>query len=500
MKYLYILAATIAFLLLTASCDDFLDRLPYGETRIQDVPEDDLEAMSAGALFDAYAHMRQMGVSGRPLISMYSIIADDADKGSLPTDGGPHIQMEAFTFSPNGNLFINSAYTTNLEGVAKSNKAIHYIDSLYTKSEKEAEKQGLIAESRFLRGFYYYNLARLYGGMQLLEKRLTVDDPIPPRSTLQETYDFIEKDFKFAIDCPLPSKSEWGMKWAGRATKGAAQAYLAKLYMLQNRWSEIYSLTSEIISSGEYDLNTPYDKIFREEYENCSESVFEIQAETNLYTDAKTEFAQIQGVRSVDLDLGWGFNVPSAKLLDEYEEGDPRKEATVLVRGTTMDDGTFIPESAANLYYNKKVYIRANERAAHPDKQGGWVNVRLVRYAEIVLIHAEACNELGKTQEALDALEMVRARARGNNNAVLPKVTVTSKQDIFNAIVHERRIELALEFERYPDLLRWNQAETVLAPKWKRGKHEFFPIPQTEIDKGGKNENGENIIKQNPGY
>lgn len=125
--------------------------------------------------------------------------------------------------------------------------------------------------------------------------------------------------------------------------------------------------------------------------------------------------------------------------------------------------------------------------------QGKWVNIRLIRYADVLLMHAEAANEIGNVNEALDKLEMVRARARGNNTDVLPKVTTREPNELREKIRHERRIELALEFGRFYDLVRWGVAKDVIK-NFVPGKHELFPIPQEEIDKS----NG--VITQNPNY
>ena len=121
------------------------------------------------------------------------------------------------------------------------------------------------------------------------------------------------------------------------------------------------------------------------------------------------------------------------------------------------------------------------------------MNIRLIRYADVVLMHAEAAVETGNTAEALSKLEMVRARARGTDNTVLPKITTTDLTELRAKIHQERRIELAMEWERFYDLVRWDEAKTVI-PAFVVGKHELFPIPQTEIDKSG------GIITQNPGY
>ena len=153
-------------------------------------------------------------------------------------------------------------------------------------------------------------------------------------------------------------------------------------------------------------------------------------------------------------------------------------------------------DAAAYKFFNKKVYVSLAERALYgrsTDIQAYWLNIRLIRYADVLLMHAEAACELGNSTEALAKLEMVRERARGGNSTLLPKITTTVKDELRAKIHHERRIELALEWERFFDLVRWDEAKTAITG-FVVGKHELFPIPQTEIDKS------EGRLTQNPGY
>ncbi len=284
---------------------------------------------------------------------------------------------------------------------------------------------------------------------------------------------------------------------AGRATQNAARAVLAKTYLYQKKWSEALAQTTAIIASGDNDLNTPYGEMFTEANEFNSESVFEVYCEQKptekIYLSS--QYGQIQGFRGIP-NLGWGFNGPSQALMDAYEAGDPRKAATVLGDGETIEGKKTKADAAAYKFFNKKVYVSLAERALYgrsTDIQAYWLNIRLIRYADVLLMHAEAACELGNSTEALAKLELVRERARGGNSAVLPKITITNKEELRAKIHHERRIELALEWERFFDLVRWDEAKTAITG-FVVGKHELFPIPQTEIDKS------EGRLTQNPGY
>ncbi len=486
MKLRYMTAALAAILLSAGCSDNFLDRQPYGSTTNEDLGFSENE-LFLGMVFDTYGHLRSYDVSAMPFVGITSVTSDDADKGSTPTDSPEMGQLDNFTFNADNGL-IGAWYSGNFSGVTKTNDALAFLADAPQNDSIEVMK----AESRFMRALYYFNLVRAFGGMPIVDHKLAQDELAPARSSLDSTYRFIRQDLEYAVPI-LPEKSVGGTRWYGRATRGAAKAYLAKVHLYQKNWSEAYRLTSEIINSGEYNLSTPYDKIFTEAEENGPESVFETQCEQNILYGQSigSQYAEVQGVRG-SLNLGWGFNVPSQALLDAYEPGDPRRDATVIFRGTYVEPNEFVPTDADNPYYNKKVYPWIAERNK-PNRdfwngywqKGSWIDVRLMRYADVVLMNAEAACELGNTADALAKLEMVRARARGDNKDILPKVTTTDITELRAAIHHERRIELAMEGERYFDLIRWGEAAKVLGSKWVPGKNELFPIPQRQIDLSG---------------
>ncbi len=262
-----------------------------------------------------------------------------------------------------------------------------------------------------------------------------------------------------------------------------------------------------------YNLNTPFNKIFRESGENSSESIFELQCTATPSqpgsNDIGSQFAQVQGVRGAgEWNLGWGWHTPTQLLADAFEKDDPRKDETLLYFIKTGDDPNNIQAnqpwgekpianaSVINEFYNKKAYTDPSLRLTYT-KGGFWFNIRIIRFAEVVLMAAESANEIGKTPEAMEYLEMVRARARNGNNNILPKITTIDQTAMREAIRHERRIELAMEWDRFYDLVRWGIAKQVLHAAGKtnyQDKHALLPIPQAEVDKS----NG--VLKQNPNY
>lgn len=494
-----IFLTVIGAMMLTSCNDDLLNLEPKGkwhQGNFTDTTDVDLSVIAESKVLEAYAHMRDWSVTQFAFLGVTSIISDDADKGSTPSDAPVHKDFENFTMNASNSL-VKDHYTGNFNGVSKANEALSLVASI---PEENPKKPQLLGEALFLRAYYYFRLAQSFGGVPLVSTVLSPEDPVPARASINETYSFIEADLLEAIN-NLPDKdyyeSEGGV---GRATSSAAKGFLAKIYLYQSRWGDVIGLTSSIINSGVYDLSTPIDEIFTEKEENGSESLFEVQAESLEDQMATCEYAQIQGTRGA-LDHGWGFNVPSQKLVDAFEEGDPRRLTTVLYTGSTLPDGTIVPsvdEGSVNPYYNMKVHQWVSEinKAGRPERPfGGWINVRLLRYADIVLMHAEAANEMGDANDALEKLEWIRKRARNGNNNVLPQITTTDQTELRTKIHFERRIELAMEHERYFDLIRWGLAESVLGPDgWTAGKHEVLPIPQVEIDRA----NG--TLVQNPGY
>jgi hypothetical protein len=202
----------------------------------------------------------------------------------------------------------------------------------------------------------------------------------------------------------------------------------------------------------------------------------------------------VQGVRSVARG-GWGFNVPTTDLAGSYEANDPRRDATIIFRGETTPSGDNIPGTVPNPMYNQKSYVPFTDPNNQSCTEGSDQNIRVMRYAEVLLMNAEANNELGNSAAALTSLEKVRARARAGNNLILPPVTTTDKTALRTAIWNERRAELGMEFDRYFDVIRQGRALTIFGPLgWKANKNEVWPVPQSEIDLSA------GTLTQNPGY
>lgn len=479
---------------------DFLNRTPLGQYTTANYPYPSGGGPYDQYIYAAYAGMRTWEYSVFGFVGATSIRSDDADKGSTPTDAATQIEMDNFPVTPTNSL-TNDLWTGYYNVINKCNVVLNQVarDSANT---PQSTKTLAIAEAKFIRGYSYFMLVRLFGRVPLVDTILTnvTSQSNIPQSGAATIYTFIEKDLQYAAaNLPLI----WDAKFIGRATSGSANGILAKVFLYEKKWSQAMATANIVINSGVYNLNTPYNKIFSEDGENSSESVFEIQA----YADANhkedsygCQYANVQGVRGSDFaNLGWGFNSPSPQLEAAYETGDPRKSRTILYcpsPAPTMYGEVFPAEP--NPRYNMKVYTNPAVRSAVGDQFGWWMNVRILRYADILLMYAEAANEQGISAEALAKVNMVRARARNSDTTILPDITTTDQTQLRAAIQHERRIELAMEHERFFDLVRWGIAASTLhnagKPNFTAGRDELLPIPQTQIDLS------KGVLTQNPGY
>ena len=478
-------------LLVAAGCKkSFLDVPPQGQQPAEQFWTSEEDATKA--VNSIYANLRGWTEVAFAPIAIESLGSDDTETGSDPSDGSVPFMNTYNNFtvtSTQGQLsdFWNGRYQT-------INLCNQVIDNIPAITMDATLKARYIAEAKFIRAYEYFRLVRAFGDVPL---RLHVPkDPTEynlPRTPKAEVWAAIEQDLTDAAGA-LPV-SYTGAD-VGRATKGAALALHAKVAMYQNKWADVKTYTDQVIGLGIYSLFSNYEQLFRIPNEFSSESVFEINAKhvPGNCDASNSQYSQVQGVRGVARG-GWGFNVPTTDLANAYEPGDPRKDATIIFRGETTPEGDAIPASGANPMFNQKSYVPFTDPNNQDCNEGADQNIRVIRYAEVLLMNAEANNELGNTGPALDALEQVRARARAGNNLILPKVTTTDKNALREAIWHERRVELAMEFDRYFDVIRQGRAAAVFGPLgWKPNKNEVWPIPQSEIDLSA------GILTQNPGY
>ena len=482
------LAGLMAVILLLhpACTDTFLNVPPQGQQKAQLFWQSESDATKA---VDAiYANLRGWTNVAFAPIATESLGSDDAEKGSDPSDATFMNDFHNFTAtSTEGQL--SDFWSGQYQNVNLCNQVLDNIPSINMDATLKAR---YLAEAKFVRAYSYFRLVRAFGDVPL---RLSV--PVDasqyniPRTPKADVYKAIEQDL---TDAAAVLPQSYSGPDVGRATKGAALALHAKVAMYQGNWGDVKTFTDQVMGLG-YSLFPDFYQMFRIANENCSESIFEIQCSLILGNPdaSNSQYSQVQGVRTV-VGGGWGFDDPSQDLVNEFESGDPRLTATVIFRGTTTPSGDIIPNSVPNPRYNMKSYVPFSLFVPGYN-EGCQQNVRVMRYAEVLLMNAEANNELGNTSAALASLEMVRARARAGNNAILPPVTTTDQATLRTAIWHERRVELAMEFDRYFDVIRQGRAAALFGSRgWTANKNEVWPIPQSEIDLSvGK-------LTQNPGY
>lgn len=492
MRYKTIRILSLAlFLTLVSSCgEDFLNKEPLGLLTSGTFFETEEHAVLATNA--VYAHLRDWQVHVFSFIGLTDIISDDSDKGSTPNDAAFLREIDDFTFDA-GNTAPSSVWSGYYQGIYRANVAIQNIPNV---EDMDPDLQArLIAECKFLRAYLYFNLVRWFGDLPLVTEPLSPEEFNVPRSPVADIYALIEQDLLDAIEA-LPLKSGYPASEMGRATRGAAQGFLAKVHLTRGNFAEAEQYALAVINSGEYDLMDNYSEIFTAAGENGVESIFEIQTAAFEPAVTGSQYNEVQGVRGTP-NLGWGFNRPSNDLVSSFESGDPRLNATVLYPGEVLPDGSDIVQDnpdIVNERYNQKAWV-----PDHPGFNGnGPGNIRRLRYADILLVAAEALNENGKTQQALTYLNQVRERARGSRTNVLPDITETNQTALREIIWHERRVELAMEQHRWFDLVRQGRAADVMRAVGKEnftpGKHELLPIPQSEIDIT------EGTLSQNPGY
>lgn len=493
-KLKYIIVTLIAVFLLW-NCEDFLDFRQEGTlpTTGIDYTKSENIFLSVSA---AYAKLRNWGAHVFPYIGAFEIASDNADKGSTPEDNPEMRDIDNLTFQPT-NGHINALWTGYYDIVSGANYAIHqmplFVQNLLNKSDRDYAIQ-CQGEAKAIRAYAYFNLTRLFGRVPIVDTVLSSEQLASlSQASTSELYAFIEKDLEEAI-AVLPDG--YTKEWGGRISKYTAMAIKAKVHLYQSEWDSVASLTDKIIASGRFRLLDNFREVFSMDGENSKESLFEIQSSTlgkSSGDAAYLEYGYVQGPRgnSPANMQGWGFCTPSQNLIDFYNSRGEviRPATTLLYRGTKTPEGDSIKMSCTNPVYNGKVYT--------PSSQNRWVyngygfdhNIRVIRYSDILLMYAEALVQgavvpLTCGLSADNALNMVRSRAG------LPSINGATLQDIWD----ERRAELAMEEDRYFDLIRTNQAATALASKgFVEGKHEHYPIPAAQMQ---LNPN----LTQNSGY
>jgi hypothetical protein len=469
--------------ILCISCDDDLNVDPRDKISESDLLNNPAKATQL--INGIYDELHDYDMNSFSWIGVTSITSDDADKGSSAGDTGTDKnKLDNLNFA-SSDISFNAVWKSRYTGIGRANTALFYLDRIPV---DPTLKSRLVGEAKFLRALWYFDLVRCFGGVPVvISSDIDVGDSETilntayTRKTKQETYLQIEIDLTEAI-AKLPLKSQYAPADMGRATKGAAQALLAKVYLYEEKWQQSYDMCGEVISSGQYALLPDYAQVWRETGENGTESIFEVQA---IAGNGITDYSYVQEPRGTP-DLGWGFNTPSLGLTNSYESGDLRKAATIMFIPSTLWDGFYAPPTLNNPRYNYKAY-QSRIAETFTDRSQSGKNLRVLKYSDILLIRAEAGFHIGSTGDALDQVNAIRHRAG------LTDATGVTLQSIWN----ERRHEMAMEHDRWFDIIRTGQALSAMAADGKTfivGTHELFPIPQEQITASGGR------LLQNHGY
>jgi len=401
--------------------------------------------------------------------------------GESATDVPGYQQVDDMTHTP-VNAQLQNLWSWMYGGV---NRAAYILE--FKDKTNFAGKEVYIAEASFLRAYYNFELVKWFGDIPIKPGgRFTLgDEKTVPRSPKSEVYKLIEDDLKYAI-----ANLSYAAPQTGRATKGSAQALLGKVYLFQDKFSEAAIVLENVIQNGPYVLESDYNKIFEFAGENGTGSVFEVQ-----YTDVEgagfgclqcsegNVAVGFQGVRGYQGDLftsGFSFNVPTQETVDQFEAGDNRKDVAILdIDAWAVSTGaSFTTGFEHTGYFNRKYIPRKRGTDAAGDLNlTNPNNYRAIRYADVLLMAAEAFNRQTSPNEgkARTYLNMVRKRAFGNTSNNVS----SSGQVLTNAIYHERRVELVGEGHHFFDLVRTGRGANI--PGFIAGKHNVFPIPIEEI-------------------
>ncbi len=424
-------------------------------------------------------------------VMLGEIASDNTLAGGESATDVPGIQEIDDMLHTPVNAQLRDIWSWMFAGVNRANYIMEFKDKTDFPGKEE-----VIAQTRFLRAYYYFELVKWFGDVPLaIDKRIKFGEQFDiDRTPKTEVYALIEEDLQFASDNLPATQAE-----IGRITQGAARALLGKVYLFQDKFSEAATVLDQVIT-GPYDLVADYNSIFEQEGENNIESVFEVQ-----YTDEEgAGFSCLQcsegnvavgfnGIRNYSgplFDSGFSFNVPTQEAFDAFETGDIRREVAILDIDTWVADtgATFVTGFEHTGYYNRKYIARQGDLNTGDANLTNPNNYRAIRFADVLLMAAEAYNRKSPSDDTQAQVYLNRVRTR----AQLPNVTVTGSA-LTDAIYQERRVELVGEGHRFFDLVRTGRAPQEI-DGFVNGKHEVFPIPLIEIQLTG------NRWEQNPGY
>ena len=477
-RYIYLVA--VLSLLITSACNGLLDKEPLGRLDADTyfrTKDDAIQAVNT-----AYRPLLISNTNNNFYWVLGTVASDDAIAGGDGSRAGIN-EIDLMIHNP-ATQELNDFWKLNYAGIVQANTVIEKTPLI---EADQAFKDRVIGEALFLRSYYHFILAQVFGNVPLILKIQAPDEVLVPRTAQATVY------AQVASDCALAASMlpvSYASADVGRATKGAALALEAKAQLYLKDYNSVVSTITDIKALGIYSLQANYQDNFLDSTQNNSESVWEIQ-HTNLELGVGNSLNQWWASKKVP--DGYGFAEVDTSFQQTFEPGDPRINFTIARKNEDYFGVTY-KASFSSTGSSPRKYLQPVSEVSQ--KSDGGINYTNIRYAEVLLWEAEALNELGQTSQALAPLEEVRARARAqaaDPSTTLPEVTITDQQQVRDIIRHERRVELGFEMHRFFDLVRWGIADQVI-PNFEVGKNEVFPIPQTELDLNP------NLLPQNNGY
>lgn len=436
-----------------SSCSDFLDQPVLGKENLdtyfqtEEECKKEITGCYQSLFWDGWWQIRKFVLAA-------DMCTDDMWMGNTTQDASEYRDLAHYTGNPQTDATQNF-WQYRYKGILRTNVCIERIPA--SPISNEALKKRLVAEARFLRAYLYFDLARNFGGVPIVEGMAAPSDVAGiERASLAETYALAEADLIAAIP-DLPQRSQYDAKDMGRATKGAAQGLLAKVYLYQEKYAEAEKMLEAVINSGEYQLLENFGDVWAVSHNNSRESLLEVQHMFDATYALGGSIPVICGSRD---DSGWSWGLPTSNLEKAYlDAGDnERLRWTIIKHNATEVSGDpawdesnpyiIMPDKHKSGRISRKNYIPVAERPEPYNIDRLPLNYRLLRYADILLMNAEVKNALGKDGEARASLNQVRARVE------LPEVTASGNA-LRDAIRLERRLELALENQRLYDIRRW---------------------------------------------
>ncbi|MDX2249665.1 MAG: RagB/SusD family nutrient uptake outer membrane protein [Bacteroidia bacterium] len=452
----------LIFAVLTAvSCKDFLETFPPDVVSVNAYYQNEKQATIAlNACYDNLSSQldRLYGLG----VDAVGIYCGDLARVGRTSDRWNPYEKNA---QDGSEKLVSVIWRECYAGIYRCNLFLEKIDGVEMDA---ALKTRMIAEAKFLRAFYFFDLTRTFGDVPLVTQTLKADESRVARDPKSVVVSQMIQDFTDAIG-GLPLKTGYTSADMGRVTKGAAMAYLTKLYVYEKRWEDAILLGQQVVNSGEYGLFDDYMDNFSVAHENGIESIFEIQCKSGTDSGEGNAHNDLEGFEGTPNPRG--YTAPFSAYVNTFglrSDGsdDPRKAFTTQF---SIISPTF---------YASVKYIEGFSNGKQYDSD---LNYKLMRYSDFLLLYAEALNESGQTDEALAMVNTIRQRP----SVGMPELTGLSQAEARQAIRDERKWELGLEGHRFFDLVRWGIAgETIraLGRRFDDGVHEVMPLPVSELD------------------